>query len=287
MTLNPVTQSKTSIETKAIQINSLNAQNLANFYQDIIGLTLIETNDSYYALGTKDQTVLLEIFESTIQEDVKSTGLYHMAFLLPTKADLGTILRFFINNQVPLEGASNHGYSNALYLSDPEGNGIEIYWDKNQNEWDVKEDGQIAGIVEPMDVDDVLSVARPEFDGLPNGTTMGHIHLHVGNLDETLAFYVNIMGLGFKYPMGDQAAFMASGDYHHHLGVNLWKGANLPAPVSIDQAGLRASIWTASQKDFDFIVKNLTDLNIDFDQNNSSLAFNDNSGLRLIVKLEK
>lgn len=287
MTINPITQSKTSIETSALQINSLNAQNLANFYQDVIGLTLIEATDTYYALGTKDQKVLLEIFATTTQEAVKSTGLYHMAFLLPTKADLGTILRFFIDNQVPLEGASNHGYSNALYLSDPEGNGIEIYWDKDQSEWDIKDDGQIAGIVEPMDAEDVLSVARPKFDGMPNGTTMGHLHLHVGNLDDTLSFYVDIMGLGFKYPMGGQAAFMASGDYHHHLGANLWKGTNLPAPVSIDQAGLRASIWTANQKDFDFIVKNLTDHKIDFDQNETSLTFNDNSGLRVIVNLVK
>lgn len=287
MTINPTTQSKTNIVTSAIQINALDASNLANFYQDIIGLTLIESTDTYYALGTSDQTVLLEIFATTVKEEVKSAGLYHMAFLLPTKADLGTILLYFIKNQVPLQGASNHGYSNALYLADPEGNGIEIYWDKDQSEWDIRADGQIAGIVEPMDTDDVLSVARPEFDGMPDGTTMGHIHLHVDNLDDTLAFYTSVMGLGFKFPMGGQAVFMASGDYHHHLGSNIWKGSNLPAPVSIHQAGLRASVWTANQTDFEYILNQLTASNIDFEQTEGSLTFNDNSGLRVIVQLAK
>lgn len=285
MTINSITQSKTTIETNAIQINALDANNLANFYQDIIGLTLIESAEGYYALGTPDKKVLLEIFATTTQEEVKSTGLYHMAFLLPTKADLGTILLYFIKNQVPLQGASDHGYSNALYLGDPEGNGIEIYWDKDQSEWDIREDGQIAGIVEQMDAEDVLAVARPDFDGMPNGTTMGHIHLHVGNLDETLAFYTKVMGLGFKFPMGGQAIFMASGDYHHHLGSNVWKGTNLPAPVSIDQAGLRASVWTANQTDFAYIAGQLADAKIDFEQTETSLTFNDNSGLRVIVKL--
>lgn len=284
MTVNPMTLSKTNLETTAIQINALDSANLASYYQQVIGLTLIEEKDGYYALGTADQRVLLEIFPTTQKEAVKSTGLYHMAFLLPTMADLGTILMHFVKNEVPLTGASNHGYSNALYMDDPEGNGIEIYVDKDMSEWDIQEDGHISGIVEQMDVEAVVKNARPDFDGMPNGTTMGHIHLHVGDIDASRDFFLDVLGLGFKYPMG-QAIFMASGDYHHHLGANLWKGRNLPAPASLDQQGLRASIWQGSQTDYDYVVDRLNANNIAFENTGTELTFKDNSGLTTIVRL--
>lgn len=286
MTLNPITQAKTHLETAAIQINALDSANLAAYYEQVIGLTPIETKEGYYALGTPDQTVLLEIFQTETREEVRSTGLYHMAFLLPTMADLGTILMHFVQNQVPLTGASNHGYSNALYMDDPEGNGIEIYVDKDTSQWDIRPDGQIVGIVEQMDVEAVVKDARPSFDGMPNGTTMGHIHLHVVDLDQARDFYYDVLGLGFKYPMG-QAIFMASGDYHHHLGANLWKGSNLPAPAGLDQQGLRASIWQGGQTDFDYVIDRLDANQIAYTNTGDELTFKDNSGLTTIVRLTK
>ena len=126
-----ITQGKTNIITDSVKLNARNAAQLATFYQEAIGLTLIkEITDSYYWLGTPDQKVLLEIEQTIITANAETTGLYHHALLLPTLADLGTVLRHLIVNQYPLIGASNHGYSNAIYLDDPEGNGIEIYWDK-------------------------------------------------------------------------------------------------------------------------------------------------------------
>lgn len=286
MTINPITQSKTNLVTSAIQINALDSANLASYYQEVIGLTLIKEDTGYYALGTPDQHILLEIFPTSQREEVKATGLYHMAFLLPTMADLGTILMHFVKNQVPLTGASDHGYSNALYMDDPEGNGIEIYVDKDKSEWDVQEDGRIAGIVEQMDVESVVKNARPSFDGMPNGTTMGHIHLHVGDIDASRDFFLDVLGLGFKFPMG-QAIFMASGDYHHHLGANLWKGSNLPAPATLDQQGLRASIWEGNQADYDYVLERLNANNIAYENTGSQLSFKDNSGLHTIVQLAK
>lgn len=286
MTINPITQSKTNLVTSAIQINALDSANLASYYQEVIGLTLTKEDTGYYALGTPDQHILLEIFPTSQREEVKATGLYHMAFLLPTMADLGTILMHFVKNQVPLTGASDHGYSNALYMDDPEGNGIEIYVDKDKSEWDVQEDGRIAGIVEQMDVESVVKNARPSFDGMPNGTTMGHIHLHVGDIDSSRDFFLDVLGLGFKFPMG-QAIFMASGDYHHHLGANLWKGSNLPAPATLDQQGLRASIWEGNQADYDYVLERLNAKNIAYENTGSQLSFKDNSGLHTIVQLAK
>ncbi|UUX34173.1 VOC family protein [Fundicoccus culcitae] len=282
MTPNPLTQSKTSIVTSGIQLNAIDSTTLAQFYQEMIGLSLIDHKDGYYALGTPDQTVLVEIFPTTIKKTKRTTGLYHMALLLPTKADLGTILLHLVKKQVNLDGASNHGYSNALYLTDPEGNGIEIYADNDKSEWDIREDGFIAGITEAMDADDVLANASQHFEGIPNGTTMGHIHLHVGDTAETLQFYLTTLGLGFKYPYGNQAIFMASGDYHHHLGANIWQGKNLPAPEE-NQQGLRALVWTASAEDIAYITEQLAAQDIYYSINDKHLSFKDNSGLTNIL----
>lgn len=278
MTQNPLTQSKTAVVTSRVQLNALDPKALATFYQDNIGLTLIEEDNGYFALGTPDHTVLIEIFPTDVKKSKRTTGLYHLALLLPTKADLGTILLHLVKEEVALEGASNHGYSNAIYLTDPEGNGIEIYADKDRSEWDIRKDGFIGGITEAMDVDDVLSNASSTFERIPNGTTMGHIHLHVGDVAETLQFYIGNVGLGFKYPYGNQAIFMATDDYHHHLGANIWLGANLPHPEE-NQQGLRALVWDATAADIAYISQQLSAQDIYYSVKENQLTFKDNSGL--------
>lgn len=285
MTSQDITQSTTQVVTSSVQINALDSQLLANFYQNTIGLTLISESKGYYKLGTPDHKVLLELFPNAIGKMERTTGLYHMAFLLPNKKDLGTILQSFIDKQIPLQGAANHGYSNAIYLSDPEGNGIEIYYDKKQTEWDIRATGYIVGITEPMDIDYVLEGANPVFNGLPVGTTMGHIHLHVSDLEETLNFYRQILGLGLKYTIENQAYFLASGNYHHHLGSNIWQGQNLPAP-NTNTCGLRASIWSATQIDYQAIQSKLKEYHVKYNEDAHTLTFKDNSGLTVIVEMK-
>lgn len=288
MTIEAITQSTTDIYTTGIELNSVNPANLAAYYETKIGLTLINKDEASktYQLGTPDGIVLITIYPTDQEKTQRTAGLYHLALLLPTRADLGAMLRHMVEGQIGLEGASDHGYSEALYLTDPEGNGIEIYADKAESEWDKHDNGLIGGIVIAMDAESVLAAQTAPFNGVPNGTTMGHIHIHVGDIDKALSFYHEIMGLGLKFIMNEQALFMATRGYHHHLGANLWNGRNIPAPQDGTQ-GLRNSIWTASSADFATIETKLTESNYAFTKEGESLYFKDPAGTGIILTVEK
>lgn len=275
-------KSNTTIQTKAVQLNAMNPVSLARFYNEAIGLKVLKEENDYYALGTPNGDVLLEIFKTDLPYNQETTGLYHLALLLPTYEDLGTVLRHLLVKQVPLTGASNHGYSNALYLDDPEGNGIEIYWDKDESEWDIQPDGTIVGITEPMDAEAALDAARTSFDGMPDGTIMGHVHLHVDNMSEAAEFYTDVMGLGLKYNMFESANFFASENYHHHLGANIWKRGNLEKANRL-APGLRSVIWSGTEDDLKYIEDKLTAHNISFDKEADQLIFNDPAGIEHAV----
>lgn len=284
MTIESITQSTTTIHTQAIELNALQPKSLGDFYVKQIGLSLLQANtdQDIYQLGTSQGQHLITIYPTDIAKEAATTGLYHLALLLPSRSDLGAILRHFIEKQVPLEGASDHGYSEALYLSDPEGNGIEIYADKDESVWDKHDNGLIGGIVEPMDVEGVLASQTEPFKGIADGTIMGHIHLHVANVEETLEFYHQVLGLGLKFIMNEQALFMATQDYHHHLGANLWNGRNIPQAAAGSQ-GLRNSIWAGSLADIQAVEAKLKARNYAYTKEGNSLYFNDPAGTGIIL----
>ncbi|MGX7092052.1 VOC family protein [Hutsoniella sourekii] len=282
-TIQAITQSQTNITNATIQLNALNPAKLAQFYQEAIGLSLITEDGDYYALGTPGGPALIEIYPTDHTDSSPRAGLYHLALLLPNRSELGDIFKHLLDHSVPLDGASDHGYSEALYLKDPEGNGIEIYADKDRSEWNILDNGLIAGIVEPMDAEGVLASGTGQFKGLSPETILGHVHLHVGNLEETFQFYHQIMGLGLKYIMNGQAAFMATGLSHHQLGVNLWKGKGIPK-AKADTQGLRACIWQGSASDLAWIEEQLQAHQVDYQKVNGQLEFSDNSGVPIIVR---
>lgn len=286
MTVNSLTKSTTYIKTRAVHLNALEPSSLAEFYQTAIGMTLFSENDGIYTLGTPNGRELLQIHPTNNKQNGKTTGLYHLALLLPERSDLGNILRHLLTTGVNIEGASDHGYSEALYLPDLEGNGIEIYTDKNKSDWDTQTDGTINGVVEPMDSDSVLASANQldGYQGLPDGTVMGHIHLHVDDLESTLAFYREVMGLGVKSMLGPSALFMATNDYHHHLGANVWRGKAIPKG-NPDAQGLRASVWASDQGDWDAIKAQLDKNGYDYTLTDTSLTFLDSAGMRVIVEI--
>lgn len=212
---------------------SLNINNLAEmveFYQTIIGLSLVREEDgkAYFNTGNNSPILLILNKLDIPSERKATTGLFHVAYLLPTRKDLGNTLASLIRKEAPLQGASNHGYSEAIYLADPEGNGIEIYRDRPIYEWDIKEDGTIKGITEAMDADGVLSSRDDSTDKFPKQTTIGHVHLSVAELNKTQDFYATILGLTLKDTYGSQAKFFAAGTYHHHIGTNTWGGVIEP-----------------------------------------------------------
>ena len=178
-----------------------------------------------------------------------TTGLYHFAILLPSRLDLANALVRLAASQAPLSGASDHGVSEALYLSDPDGNGIEIYRDRRRQEWPRTADGGITMTIESLALDDLLretTLARQEVASLapetlplaPQGATIGHIHLHVADLGPAQRFYIDILGFDVTTSYGAQALFVSAGGYHHHVGLNTWAGQGAPRPPQ-GSAGLR------------------------------------------------
>ena len=150
-----------------------------------------------------------------------------MAILLPSREDLADVFKHMAELNVPFVGAADHGYSEALYLEDPEGNGIELYRDKAVAEWDIREDGRIIGVTEELSAQEIYEMGRKvEPFQIASDTRMGHIHLSVRDSQAASAFYQKVLDLSDKFTV-PSASWIASGDYHHHLAVNEWGGKHL------------------------------------------------------------
>jgi catechol 2,3-dioxygenase len=199
---------------------------VSNFYQNAIGLVLMSQQAKTHRLGAGGK-VLIELQQETgaRQHAPHEAGLFHTAFLLPTRADLANWVKHAISLKTPLQGASDHLVSEAFYLSDPEGNGIEVYADKPASNWTWK-DGHVAMATIRLDVDKLLTSAKSVWQGAPGDTFIGHVHLQAGDLASAKAFYEGVLGydLTTTYP---GANFYSTGGYHHHLATNIWnsKGA--------------------------------------------------------------
>lgn len=209
------------------------------FYRRVIGLETLQRINGTAELGTAERT-LLELHENPQARRVSGvSGLYHFAILTPDRPALGAALGRLVQTQTPLQGFADHGVSEAIYLPDNEGNGIEIYRDRPRAEWHWQ-DGRLAMVSDPLDAQGVLEAGaeRPALDGLlPEGTVIGHMHLHVGDLAQAEGFYRDVLGFDLMQHFGGSAAFLSAGGYHHHLGLNIWAGRGSP-PAPPDAAGL-------------------------------------------------
>jgi catechol 2,3-dioxygenase len=203
------------------------------FYQNIIGLKVLEQQERKVALTADGKTALVTIEqpEDIQPKQQRTTGLYHYALLLPSRADLAKVILHMIQTQYPIQGGSDHLVSEALYLADPDGNGIEIYHDRPASTW--KWEGkEVVMTTEPMDVEGILKEDDGQpWSGLPAGTIMGHIHLHVAEFKKTEQFYCEGLGFEIVCTYGGQALFISTGGYHHHIGLNTWNGVGAPAPA--------------------------------------------------------
>lgn len=204
------------------------------FYQELIGFKLLEHTGKKAILTAdgKSPLVTIEQPENVLTKEPRTTGLYHFALLLPQRSDLAKAMSHLINTGYPLQGASDHRVSEAIYLADPDGNGIEIYADRPAHSW-IKEDGQILMTTERLDIEDLLQETKGEsWNGLPEHTIMGHIHLHVSDLQKAEDFYCKGLGFDVVNRYGEQATFISTGGYHHHIGMNTWNGVGAKAPAA-------------------------------------------------------
>jgi len=211
-----------------------------DYYRSAIGLRVLEEGAGRASLGTDGGELLALVEERGARPAAGYTGLYHFALVVPERVQLAAWLAHAARDRVPLVGLSDHFVSEALYLSDPDGHGIEIYRDRPREIWAGKVGTTLTTM--PLDVDDLLGVlddpATEPFDGLPAGTAMGHVHLKVSSIPETIEFYRDVLGLDLTAQLGDQAAFLSAGGYHHHVGANTWESAGATAPPP-GTAGLR------------------------------------------------
>jgi len=233
---------QTHIAYAHFQVSDLQ-QSLA-FYRDLMGFHEIHSATASAALsadgGSSPHIMLTEIPHAR-PKPARSTGLYHVAIRLPSRFALSRLFRRMVENGWPLAGFSDHGVSEALYLSDPDQNGLELYRDRPRNEWKfVKK--QVEMVTKRGDINALLAETKSDMTpwaGIDPGTDIGHVHLHVSDLGRAEAFYVDMLGLDVMQRSYPGALFVAAGGYHHHVGLNIWAGQDAPPPPP-DAVGLRA-----------------------------------------------
>jgi catechol 2,3-dioxygenase len=233
-----------------------------DYYGRVLGLRVLSSEGRTATLGASgpEGAPLVELIELPGASPVSpqsTLGLYHFAILLPDRAALGRLVAHLGRSGVRA-GASDHLVSEALYLRDPDGLGIEVYADRPRSAWRVA-NAQLVMASDPLDGDSLLRAAQgQEWDGMPPGTTMGHLHLHVGDIDAATRFYHDALGLDkmvWTYP---GALFLAAGGYHHHLGVNTWAGMDAQLPASEQARLLEWRIILPSPADLREVVHSLT-----------------------------
>lgn len=270
-----------------VSIQVLNLKNAIDFYTRVLGLSITNQDNHRADFSANGKDVLLSVvqLEEGTKKQPRTTGLYHFALLLPTRKDLGKILNHFIKNQVQLQGASDHGISEAIYLSDPEGNGIEIAVDTDPKSWKWK-NGQLDVFSDngPMNVKDVLNAGQYEvFEKLPADTIVGHIHLHGSELKNIRRFYQEGLGMDVTIDLPRQALFFSYGKYHHHLAVNVWNGIGAPNPSS-NSVGLRNfELKLPDSLSLDNVESNFRNMNVQHSVTEKGIVVRDPSGNNILV----
>lgn len=223
-----------------VQLKVSNLVRSIEYYTTVIGFKVIQQTETEAYLTADGQTSLVSLVEVQNAQPLKQgfAGLYHLALLLPSRKDLGNIVQHFVNLNVRI-GAADHDVSEALYLNDPDGNGIEIYIDRHESEWTWNQDEQVHMVTEQLNFQPILAAADGNWNGLPADTVMGHVHLSVVNLDKSEQFYTNVLDYNVVTRYGAQALFVSTGNYHHHFGLNTWNSNNGHAPTN-DMVGLKS-----------------------------------------------
>lgn len=227
----------TSLTMGRVALTVRDLKTVGDYYEQIIGLHKLSSDgeSARYGVGSN---VLLELRQDRAarQRSAREAGLFHSAFLLPSRADLGAWIKHAIARQAPVSGVADHLVSEAVYLNDPEGNGIEIYRDRDPSDWTWKGD-RVEMSSDPLDVEGIIASARGgDWRGFPEGAVMGHVHLQVGSVAEAEQFYARDLGLEVTshYP---GAVFMAADRYHHHIAANVWNSRNA-GPRDLPSTGL-------------------------------------------------
>ncbi|QTN00953.1 glyoxalase [Sediminibacillus dalangtanensis] len=246
-----------SFQWQDVELTVSNLARSLDFYQHILGFTILESKGNTAVLGTPDNTVLLRLYaDSKAVKPLKNmAGLYHFAILVPDRRTLASFLQHIGEKRYPIVGASDHGFSEAIYLEDPDGIGIEVYADRDRSEWKGM-DGELPVAANPLKIENLLQSAE-KWCGFPEGTTIGHLHFHVSSIPKARQFYVEQLGFSPTITLGTQVLFVAAEGYHHHIGLNTWHGEGAALPEA-GMIGLRSVTAEVRQNDFDRLLRQET-----------------------------
>jgi len=270
----------TRVGRVSLRVNDLDRA--VEFYRDVVGLAVHGHGAETATLGAGDEPLL----ELTSDPDAPArgrdeTGLFHTAFRVPTRGALSDALSR-VRDRWQLDGASDHLVSEALYFDDPEGNGVEVYCDRPEDEWPFTDDGGVAMDTLPLGLDDLRAAGSDGVDEtVPDGTTVGHVHLEISSLAAAERFYVDGLGLGVRTRYGDDATFVAAGTYYHHVGLNTWNGRTSP-PSGRGLAWFELVVPTPSV--LDEATTRLDDEGIDVTELDWGVTVSDPDGIELRVR---
>jgi catechol 2,3-dioxygenase len=249
----------------AVQLTVSDLERSLSYYESAIGLSIRERGGGRALLGAGGEDLLVLIERPGARPSRGHCGLYHFALLLPQRADLARWLAHAARDRVALVGMADHFVSEAIYLSDPDGHGIEIYWDRPREVWA----GKVAEVMTTLPLDtaglfgELGNPANEPFDGLPVGTAMGHVHLCVADIPQTVAFYRDVLGFALMASLGGQATFLSAGGYHHHIGANIWESAGAAQPPDGVAALRAATILLPSEVERGRLLARLADAGLE------------------------
>ena len=268
----------------AVELTVADLDRTLGYWTSQIGLRVLSRENGRASLGT-DTEVLRFVEEPGARPDTGHTGLYHVALLVPDRPSLARWLAHAARDRVSLTGLSDHAVSEAIYLRDPDHHGIEIYADRPRELWE----GKVAELMTtlPLDVDDLLGeLGEPSaepFDGLPDGTVVGHTHLRVADVDSSIAFYRDVLGFPLTAEFRSMAAFLGAGGYHHHVGANIWESAGA-APAPPGAAALRhAEILVPDRAELDRVAGRVADAGQEPEPRDEGVLVRDPSGNALLL----
>jgi catechol 2,3-dioxygenase len=225
----------------AVHLVTATLEQQIDFYHTALGMKILQQSDLAASLGAADRPLIILTEVPGAKRVRRATGLYHLAVRVPSRLELARTLAHLADTDAAFEGMANHGVSESLYLHDADKNGIEIYCDRPMDSWPRGAQGQLKMDTLPLDLDnlmDELAANDHPWDGLHPQTDIGHVHLHVSQLNDAQQFYQQVLGLTLTQHMASGVAFLAAGAYHHQVGINTWLGAGTPPPPP-NSIGLR------------------------------------------------
>lgn len=287
MTTKTILQPDTQIGL--VQIRVSNLERSLTFYQNVVGLSVLRQTGREVEMTADGQNVLLilrEIENARVIRPNSVAGLYHFAILVPDRPSLGLVVRNLISSGIEV-GQGDHLVSEALYIQDPDNNGIEMYRDRPKSEWKYDAEGHVMMSTDPVDVDGLLAASEGlSWNGLPAGTVIGHVHFHVGNLNKAKAFYVDLLGFELTANYGSAAMFISAGGYHHHIGLNVWAGQGAPAAPA-DTVGIDYfTLILTNEEERNAVVERVRQAGYAVTEVNGTPTFQDpwNIGIRLVLE---